>query len=162
MNSHVGQPMGKFIRENLPDALDYYASEGLKPTGRGNWRTAACNFHGGSDSLRLHVRGAFMCMACGARGGDILAYHQAAHGLGFVDAAKALGAYQEDGKPHQGGIRPAPIPARELLRLVAHEVVVASLVATDLANGRKVTELDRARLLTAAGRIARVSELANG
>jgi hypothetical protein len=154
--------MGEFIRENLPDPLTYFTNEGLKLSGRGKWRTAGCSFHGGSDSLRVHLeRGAFMCMACGAKGGDILAYHQAAYGLGFVDAAKALGAYQEDGKPHHGGTRPSPIPARELLRLVSHEIVVASMVASDLAHGRKVSDLDRERLMTAAGRIGRVSELAN-
>ena len=163
MNSHAAQVMGELIRDKLPDALTYYESVGLILQGRGKWRTTACQFHGGSDSLRIHVeRGAFICMACGAKGGDVLAYHQAAHGLGFVDAAKALGAYQEDGQAHHGSNRPTPIPARELLHLVAHEVVIASLVATDLANGRKVSELDRARLMTAAGRIGRVSEIANG
>ena len=40
--------MGKFIKENLPEPLDYFQSEGLKLSARGNWRTAECNFHGSS------------------------------------------------------------------------------------------------------------------
>ena len=157
--------MGELVRDQLPDAVDYYsATAGLKLIGapRSKWKTTACEFHGGSDSMRIHMeRGAFICMACGAKGGDVLAYHMAAHGLGFVDAAKALGAYQEGGKPAAAGLRPARIPARDLLKLVAFEISVASMVAADLAQGRTVSETDRDRLMTAAGRIGRVSELAN-
>ena len=63
-----------FDRRNLPDAVGYYESEGLKLTGRGKWRTTECKFHGGSNSMRVNVAtGAFRCMNCGARGGDVLA-----------------------------------------------------------------------------------------
>lgn len=157
--------MGEFIRDRLPDAVDYYtgtASLKLIGPSRSKWKTTACEFHGGSDSMRIHVeRGAFICMSCGAKGGDVLAYHMAVHGFGFVDAAKALGAYQEDGKPHGGGLRPAKIPARDLLKLAAFEISVASMVAANLAQGKSVSETDRARLMTAAGRVGRISELAN-
>ena len=90
-----------FDRRNLPDPISYYESEGLKLTSRGKWRTTACQFHGGSDSMRINTEtGAFACMAgCGARGGDVLAYHMAQHGLEFVEAAKALGAWIDDGRP---------------------------------------------------------------
>ena len=56
-------------------------------------RTTRCAFHGGSDSMRVNVRSAaFACMAgCGARGGDVFAYHMAAQGLGFVEAAGPWG-----------------------------------------------------------------------
>ena len=40
-------------------------------------------------------RGAFKCMTCGAKGGDLLAFHMRRHGLSFIDAAKALGAWGE-------------------------------------------------------------------
>jgi hypothetical protein len=34
-------------------------------------------------------------MVCGARGGDVLAFHQHKHGLNFVEACKQLGAWLE-------------------------------------------------------------------
>jgi hypothetical protein len=33
-------------------------------------------------------------MACGARGGDVLAFHMQRYELRFIDAAKALGAWE--------------------------------------------------------------------
>jgi hypothetical protein len=154
--------MGKFIKENLPEPVSYFEAEGLKLNGQGKWRTTECRFHGGSDSMRVHLeRGAFICMSCGAKGGDVLAYHQAAHGLGFIDAAKMLGAYQEDGKTHQGSTRPTPIPARVLLESVAHELTLASLIASDMAKGCEVSTEDCDRLLQAAGRIGYIAGIAN-
>jgi hypothetical protein len=38
--------------------------------------------------------GAFRCMACGARGGDVLAFFMQRHGVPFIAAAKALGAWE--------------------------------------------------------------------
>ena len=74
-----------FDRRNLPDAVSYYESEGLKLTSRGKWRTTACQFHGGSDSMRINTdSGAFACMACGASGGDVLSYEMQATGAVVV------------------------------------------------------------------------------
>ena len=64
-----------FDRTRLPEPVGYYESTGLAFKERkGKWRTTACNFHGGTDSLRINTdSGAFVCMAgCGARGGDVL------------------------------------------------------------------------------------------
>jgi hypothetical protein len=33
-------------------------------------------------------------MACGTRGGDVLAFHMRRYELGFIDAAKSLGAWE--------------------------------------------------------------------
>lgn len=155
--------MGKFIPEQLPEPLTYYEdSEGLTLRGRGKWRTTGCVFHGGSDSMRINLtRGAFICMACDAKGGDVVAYHQAVHGLGFVEAAKALGAYQDDGKPHLGAISAAPIPARVLLASVAHELTLICMIATDMTKGRAVSAEDAARLLQATNRVSHVATVAN-
>ncbi len=157
--------MGKFIRESLPEPQTYFEEvAGLALVGapRSNWKTTRCEFHDGSDSMRIHIeRGAFICMACGAKGGDIVAYHMAAHGMGFVEAAKALGAYEDDGAPHNVSVRPTPIAARTLLESVAHEVTVASIVATDMANGKAIGRDDAERIVTAAGRIRYVAEAAN-
>lgn len=95
--------MGEFIKDRLPDAVSYFEAEGVPMVGPGRWKTGPCHFHGGSDSLRVHVQtGAFRCMACGVKGGDVLAYTMQRHGIEFVDAARSLGAYVEDGKPLRG------------------------------------------------------------
>ena len=86
---------GKFSRQALPDAHEYYEKEGLKLTGGGVWRDAICPFHTDTKpSLRVNIeRGSFRCMACGAHGGDVLAFHQQKHKLGFIEACKQLGAW---------------------------------------------------------------------
>lgn len=86
---------GRFHRERLPDPLHYFTErEGLRLFGHKEWRSALCCFHSDSrPSLRLNVgTGAYRCMACGARGGDVLDFHRARHELGFVEAARDLGA----------------------------------------------------------------------
>jgi hypothetical protein len=157
--------MGELVRDRLPDAVEYFTvTAGLVLIGpaRSKWKTTSCTFHGGKDSMRIHVeRGGFICMSCGAKGGDILAYHMAANGMGFVDAARSLGAYQEDDKPHQGGTKPTPISARLLLASVATELTVASVIASDMAKNKALSEADAARLQLMAGRIAFVAEAAN-
>ena len=89
------RPFG-FYRRLLPTPAAYYAGEGIKFLGRGPWRDALCPFHQDtSPSLRVRIEtGAFRCMACGARGGDVLAFHMRRHELRFVDAAKSLGAWE--------------------------------------------------------------------
>ncbi len=79
----------------LPKPAAYYAGEGVKLLGRGALRDAIYPFHQDtSPSLRVHIAtGAFRCMACGARGGDVLAFHMRRHALRFIDATKSLGAW---------------------------------------------------------------------
>ncbi|MGH8574443.1 MAG: CHC2 zinc finger domain-containing protein, partial [Gammaproteobacteria bacterium] len=84
-----------FRRDRLPNPAEYFREQGLRLTGGGEWKSAACPFHDDTTpSLRVHMeRGAFKCMTCGAKGGDVLAYHMNRHGLSFIDAAKALGTW---------------------------------------------------------------------
>lgn len=86
---------GEFRRDLLPEPSVYFEREGVKLSGRGAWRDALCPFHADTKpSLRVHVgTGAFRCMTCGASGGDVLAFHRRLHGMGFVNAARALGAW---------------------------------------------------------------------
>ncbi len=149
-----------FDRRNLPDAVGYYESEGLKLTGRGKWRTTECKFHGGSDSMRINTdSGAFACMAgCGARGGDVLAYHMAQHGLEFVEAAKALGAWIDDGRPATQH-KPTPLPARDALAVLAVEANLVAVAAANVAHGVALSQLDLSRVLQAAGRIQKIVEV---
>ncbi len=85
-----------FNRGRLPLPNDYYRNQGLKLTGGGEWKSAICPFHADKKpSLRIRLdSGGFRCMACGAHGGDVLAFHMQRYHLGFVSAAKALGAWE--------------------------------------------------------------------
>ncbi len=85
-----------FERDRLPEPSRYFEREGLHLIGRGQWRSTLCPFHEDTrPSLRINVdTGAFRCMACGAKGGDVLAYHCARYGLSFMQAARDLGAWQ--------------------------------------------------------------------
>lgn len=147
-----------FDRTLLPSALDYFPGQGLALTGHGQWRTAACQFHGGSDSMRLNVAtGGWCCMACGAKGGDVLAYHMQRHGFDFVQAAKELGAWVNDGRPAREH-KPAPLPARAALQVLEFEATLAAVAAANLARGVALSDVDKARLLAAAARINRLVE----
>ena len=94
-------------------------------------------------------------MSCGEKGGDVLAYHQKLHGMEFVDAAKQLGAWVEDGKPHRPQ-KPTPLPPRAALEVIAFECNLVAIAAGNIAHGVLLTDADRARLMTANGRINRV------
>lgn len=149
-----------FDREKLPDPIAYFEGQGLKLTGpkSSKWRTTTCNFHGGSDSLRVNVAsGAFVCMAgCGARGGDLLGYHRAVHGLGFVAAAKDLGAWVDDGQPEVER-KPTPLPARAALEVLAFESSLCAIAAGNLAKGIAQSDADRERLSVCASRINQIT-----
>ena len=86
---------GKFSRALLPSAITYCEKQNIQLKGSGAWRNANCPFNKDTKpSLRINIeRGAYRCMVCGARGGDVLAFHMHKHGLGFIDAAKQLGAW---------------------------------------------------------------------
>lgn len=145
-------------RDRLPAPADYFAEAGIALSGPGKWKTARCDFHGGSDSLRVNTHtGAWVCMSCNAKGGDVIAHHMATAGVDFVTACKQLGAWVADGKP--APTRPLPVPARQLLALVAAEAQLVAIVASDAAARRPIQPLDAQRCQLAAGRIAHVLEL---
>lgn len=86
----------RFNRDLLPPPLAYYRKEGIKLYGSRPWRSARCPFHDDKNpSLSIHVpSGGFNCHGCGAKGGDVLAFHRLRYSLGFVKAATDLGAWQ--------------------------------------------------------------------
>lgn len=147
-----------FHRDRLPDPPSFYEGEGLKLVGRGKWRTTRCEFHDGSDSMRINVEsGAWVCMAgCGVKGGDVLAYRMQRYGEEFVEAAKALGAWVDDGKPSPH--RPLPFSARAALEVLQFESFLTAVCACNLAQGAEFSEDDRQRLLEAARRITFIAE----
>lgn len=147
-----------FVREHLPGPISYFEEQGLKLSGQGKWRTAACNFHGGSDSMRINTQaGGWCCMACGVKGGDVLAYHMQAHNLGFVEAARALSAWIDDGVTLRS-THPMPLPPRAALQVLAFESTLAAVAASNVAQGITLNDVDRNRLLLAANRINRLAE----
>lgn len=150
----------KFDRNLLPNPTDYYESEGLHlrgPTGA-SWKTTECKFHGGSDSMRVNVKtGAFRCMNCGARGGDLLAYQVATYGQDFIDAAKSLGAWVDDGRPKKVQ-KPTSLSPRSSLEVLSFESTVVAVIAAGIASGAYLTDDDRDRLLLCANRINRIVE----
>ena len=152
----------QFHRDRLPEALGYYQdTAGLTfQQPRGKWRNVVC-FNCDSNAMRINTEsGGFRCMAeCGARGGDVLAYHQAAHGLDFVGAARDLGAYVDDGKPYTGSTRPSQPPARALLQLASDDLMLCAIVLSDALAGT-LTDADYDVFREAAGRVIHVAGVA--
>lgn len=148
-----------FERDHLPDPRSYYEAQGLALSKGKKWVTTACHFHQGSDSMRINLQsGAFVCMAgCGARGGDVLAYHMAVQGLEFIEAAKDLGAWVDDGK--QPPTAPAPFTPRQALEVLMTEVNLIAVVAGNIGRGVVLSETERTRLMQAAGRVLRIAEV---
>lgn len=148
-----------FIRDRVPGWTDYAESEGLTLEGRGQWLTLLCVFHADTKpSLRVNTAsGGWCCMACGASGGDTLAYHMQAHGLDFIEAAKALGAWNASDRS-----TPAPrartLSARDGLELLYHEAMVLFVIGADIGQGKTPSDIDRASAAAAARRVLVVFE----
>jgi hypothetical protein len=149
-----------FDRRLLPEPTEYFESRGLvfREPRSAKWRTTGCEFHGGSDSMRVNTQtGSFRCMACAVSGGDVLSYEMQLTGGEFVDAAKSLGAWVDDGRPHRPQ-KPTTLPPRAALEVLGFEATVVAVAAGNIAKGVELTESDRQRLLLCANRIARVVE----
>ena len=73
-------------------------SAGIELRPHGKDRVGRCPFHDDQHpSLSVNLdTGAFRCRvpACGVHGRDVLAFHMQRHGLGFIDACKALNAWE--------------------------------------------------------------------
>ena len=151
--------MGEFKRDHLPDTVTYFASEDVRLVGPGPWKSGPCHLHGGSDSLRVNTQsGGWCCMACGAKGGDVLAYHMQRHGLEFVDAARALGAYVDDGKRYTGPVTATTLSARDAMQLVSFELLVALVVISGIRAGVIPSDDDWHRFIESSRRIDTLAE----
>ena len=146
--------MGEFRRELLPTPQAFFESCGLQLCGRGPWRTTSCQFHGGSDSMRINVAsGGWCCMNCGEKGGDILAYTMRLHGLQFVEAARRLGAYVDNGNRVHAPAKPTLLGARDAMEVIVAELGIAFIVIGDIKRGIVPSETDWASFLRAASNI---------
>jgi hypothetical protein len=86
-----------FDRNRLPAVADYYRPIfGDLRFNASGWAQVRCVFHEDVHaSLSIHgERGAFLCFACDARGGDMLAFEMLRSGADFKSAARALGAWR--------------------------------------------------------------------
>lgn len=147
-----------FDRSLLPEPIAYYESQGLILTSRGKWRTTECMFHGGSDSMRINVaNGAWRCMSCGVNGGDVLAYEMKFHGSEFVEAAKEIGAWVDDGKP-QIVRKPTAMSPRDSIQVLATESNLIAIAGHNVANRVALTEGDLHRVRVAARRIDQITK----
>ena len=150
-----------FDRHLMPDATAYFEEQGLKLTGprKAKWKTTECKFHGGRDSMRVNTAtGAWVCMSCGQKGGDVLAYEIAVTGADFVAAAKAIGAWVDDGRPHTPQ-KPTPLSPRAALSAMALEATLIAVAAGNIYQGVLLTDADLTRVMVAAGRINRITEV---
>lgn len=147
-----------FDRELLPKPQTYFETVGLVLQGRGKWRSAACTFHGGTSSMRINLgTGAWVCMSCGQKGGDVLAYEMASTGAEFVEACKALGAWIDDGRSPVPA-KPAPLSPRAALEVLGFEAELVAIAAGNMAHGVQLTHADTARILEAGNRITKITE----
>ncbi len=153
----------EFIRDSVPGWIAYADGEGLALHGKGIWRNLLCVFHDDTNpSLRVSTAsGGWCCMSCGASGGDTLAYHMQAHRLGFIDAAKALGAWQASDKPVRVQ-RPRTLSHKDGLELLYQDAMVLFVVGSDMGLGNTPSAVDRASAAAAARRILVVYEGVNG
>ncbi len=92
---------GAFNKAALPAPAAVLARMGIKPkaaNSAGYW-LIKCPLHKGGEeknaSLSMHlVNGNFRCFACGAHGGDVLAFWMQHTGQSFKQAAQELGAWE--------------------------------------------------------------------
>jgi DNA primase len=84
-------------RQSLPSPLAYLTQRGLvgrRP--RGESVAIVCPSHKAGEEAHASmlvslVDGHFRCMACGVKGGDLIALHRLITGLGFREAVLDLG-----------------------------------------------------------------------
>lgn len=84
-------------RDSLPSPTTFLRERGLLAKApRGEWVSITCPVHAGgkesNPSMRVNlIDGHFKCMACGAKGGDVIALHRLITGANFMAAVLDLG-----------------------------------------------------------------------
>lgn len=105
-------PKGGFSKPTMAAVLDHYGIAYRADTA--GWVSALCPFHAeGVPSLRINIDcGGFLCQACGAKGGDSIAFIMAKEQCDFVTAL-AIGdeipGERIDSRPTEIAGRPAPV-----------------------------------------------------
>lgn len=154
---------GGFNRDRLPDWLTYTGMHGINVEGKGAWRSILCPFHDDTHaSLRINTKsGGWCCMSCQTSGGDTLSFYMQMTGLGFVEAATMLGAWEGDTKP-TGREKPRRLSASDALQLLHRDIRTAYLVISDQVKGLAPNHVDQAAMRDIAHRVLVVYEGVNG
>jgi hypothetical protein len=79
----------------------------------------------------------------------------ASYGIDFINAAKQLGAWIEDGK-YPVYRKSTALSPRAALEVLGFESTLVAVAASNMAKGLKISETDQSRLLTCASRINRI------
>ena len=148
-----------FNRDALTDIRGYFESVGLTLKGSRNskWLTTRCDFHNGSDSMRVNiVTGSFKCMNCQIGGGDVLAFEMSISGCDFQTAAKRLGMWIDDGKSKPK--RRSNLSTREAIYLMSFEGLLIGIEGARIAAGSVPTPSDLERVLEASRRVSHIAE----
>lgn len=129
---------------------------GVKRTGRGRW-LACCPAHESKSRASLAVRE--------LDDGRVLVHDFG--GCGAEEVLGALGLTFDALFPERAASDPTrrerrPFSAADVLEAVAAEALIAATAASDVAQGRILPAADRARLWTAAGRLAAAVEVMHG
>tara|TARA_Y100001934_G_scaffold280046_1_gene385635 strand:- start:355 stop:654 length:300 start_codon:yes stop_codon:yes gene_type:complete len=81
-----------FDRSSIPDPVQYYSQYFSIPQNRRRVLVPCCFHDDQTPSLSLNLTdGWFNCFGCGAKGGDVLAFHMLKHNMKFIQACKDLG-----------------------------------------------------------------------
>lgn len=146
--------MGAFVKDRVPDWQAYADSNGMVLEGKGLWRNVLCSFHADTTpSMRVNLKsGGWICMSCGVKGGDVLGHHMERTGDGFVEAAKALGAWDE-GQPWGQPYKAPKLAARDALQAIAHGLRVVVVVLADARKGALPSSEDWSAFVRHAGNL---------
>jgi hypothetical protein len=98
-----------FDRSALPLPRDFYQDEcgKLSRPSRG-WVRSRCPLHGGDNPTSFAVNlnsGGFYCHACGAKGGDVVAFAMFRYKLDFRDACAKLGVWKSERRISASALR---------------------------------------------------------
>lgn len=82
-------------KSKLPSPLEYYQNEFDGLNTKHEWATVNCCFHDDNNpSLNINlIHGHFRCFSCGAKGGDLISFHQLKYDLSFIEAVNHFDAW---------------------------------------------------------------------
>lgn len=82
----------------LPHPIGYYRQEFAELKIMPKWTAVICPFHDDHNpSLNINlITGGFRCFACGAHGGDVLAFQMQRYQMNFTKAVGFFGAWRHD------------------------------------------------------------------
>jgi hypothetical protein len=144
-------------RNLIPHTSQYLEAQGMVLVGKGPWVTTACEFHVGSDSMRVNVEsGGWVCMSCFVKGGDAISYVMQRDGVDFVTAVKGLGAWVEDGRP--APTKPRSFSDADVRAVLSQDLHLCAVVLSDALRGVLPTDGDWRAFQHAAGTCIAVSE----